>query len=751
MPTYVVTDPNTGRKVKLTGDTPPTDEDLDEIFSSLPAPKQAEEAKAPTEEKKSLRQKAGDIASGVSDFIEPFTIAGQVKGAADAVLGNELSPTQKVGAEFAGAVNRGTSKLADFAASLPNAVLQLADSDKQIPSLTNALSGATAGNFMEPGLGRDVTRSAGEVIPAAVTGGALLRGAAQTVPAFAESGVAAAPLASQSLGANVMRQVGTSTIGQDALYGALSGGGAKVGETAGRSVGGETGAQVGSFVGSLATPLAALAGAGAVRNTASRLSGSARPAPIIDDIPLASSADDAAREIPQAVPEPVANMRRQRVFDDLDLTPTEAQRTRDTDLFVRQQDAFRRGGPVREALERQEEILDMRTRGELAAMGGRAEAAAITPIEAINAKAIQLDDEISSLYRAARDAAPGQKNIKFSRAAVALRENNPIDTRTDGTVSALREEMKRLGFLDSKGAPTSRTSVEAAENLRKYANSLYDGANPLARGVIRDFKNALDDDVLSVAGEDVFRQARSAKANFERGLSTETRNKFDKRQVSLVRDILDNTVTEDQLAKKVINRASKYGRKDVEELRDYLLNGTPGQVAQGQQAWNDIRAAAFNQIREKSFKGPVTQSGTQSLSRSGIESALKEIGPQKFEVLFTPTEQQFIRRLAAVSALKEPPPGTFTGSGPSSPAIQKLEETLGRIPVFGGFARDISQDLRNRATDRRILTLTDDLERIARQNEREAARMMKEAENRGSIIKAPLIEATNQKKAENEQ
>lgn len=37
MPTYVVTDPKSGRKVKLTGDSPPTDADLDEIFASLPA------------------------------------------------------------------------------------------------------------------------------------------------------------------------------------------------------------------------------------------------------------------------------------------------------------------------------------------------------------------------------------------------------------------------------------------------------------------------------------------------------------------------------------------------------------------------------------------------------------------------------------------------------------------------------------------------------------------------------------------
>jgi hypothetical protein len=36
MPTYKVTDPTTGRTVKLTGDSPPTEQELEEIFSSLP-------------------------------------------------------------------------------------------------------------------------------------------------------------------------------------------------------------------------------------------------------------------------------------------------------------------------------------------------------------------------------------------------------------------------------------------------------------------------------------------------------------------------------------------------------------------------------------------------------------------------------------------------------------------------------------------------------------------------------------------
>tara|TARA_R110000803_G_scaffold26034_2_gene61996 strand:+ start:5362 stop:7137 length:1776 start_codon:yes stop_codon:yes gene_type:complete len=35
MATYVVTDPNTGRKVKLTGDSPPTEDELNQIFSNL--------------------------------------------------------------------------------------------------------------------------------------------------------------------------------------------------------------------------------------------------------------------------------------------------------------------------------------------------------------------------------------------------------------------------------------------------------------------------------------------------------------------------------------------------------------------------------------------------------------------------------------------------------------------------------------------------------------------------------------------
>lgn len=49
MPVYEVTDPASGRIVELTGDTPPTDADLDEIFSSLP-PVKKEKAESQKED-----------------------------------------------------------------------------------------------------------------------------------------------------------------------------------------------------------------------------------------------------------------------------------------------------------------------------------------------------------------------------------------------------------------------------------------------------------------------------------------------------------------------------------------------------------------------------------------------------------------------------------------------------------------------------------------------------------------------------
>jgi len=146
-----------------------------------------------------------------------------------------LQQAGDVALEGMAAVNRGAAGIVDFAMTPVNAAMELAGSDVRVPSAVQALAPATQGNFMEAGLGRDVVRAAGEAVPAALATGAAIRTAAQQLPAMASG--------AESVGAGALRQMGSSTAAQDAIYGGISGAGAAVGQ----DVGGDNGAMIGAI------------------------------------------------------------------------------------------------------------------------------------------------------------------------------------------------------------------------------------------------------------------------------------------------------------------------------------------------------------------------------------------------------------------------------------------------------------------------------------------------------------------------
>ena len=170
-----------------------------------------------------------------------------VGGINQAILSN---PIGRGAAEFSSSFNRGALGLVDVATSPINAALDVAGSDYRIPSAVESLKSATQGNFMEQGLGRDVVRGVGEVIPSGVAVGGAIRSLATPLTG-AVSGqignVGTLPsLASgaESVGAGVLRQMGQSTAAQDAVYSGLSGGGGAIG----REYGGDTGGLIGSVL-----------------------------------------------------------------------------------------------------------------------------------------------------------------------------------------------------------------------------------------------------------------------------------------------------------------------------------------------------------------------------------------------------------------------------------------------------------------------------------------------------------------------
>lgn len=95
MPTYIVTDPETGKKVRLTGDSPPTEQELEQIFASLPQGRQ----QVPRDER-SIGQRMRDEAIGgnatgaLYGMAKPFIGAAQLgMRAGEAVFGTQEGRT----------------------------------------------------------------------------------------------------------------------------------------------------------------------------------------------------------------------------------------------------------------------------------------------------------------------------------------------------------------------------------------------------------------------------------------------------------------------------------------------------------------------------------------------------------------------------------------------------------------------------------------------------------------------------------
>lgn len=167
----------------------------------------------------------------------------QPPGIADRIMS---IPGMRPLAEFSSAANRQVLGALDIVPGAINDVLAMTGTDYRMPGFEQNLG--SQGGYMDEGLGRDVVQSAGSVLPAALGGGALIRGAAQGLPAMASG--------AESIGAGLLRQMGTTTAKGDAALGALSGAGSAVGGAAGEAIGGEDGRQIGQAAGGFAAPLA---------------------------------------------------------------------------------------------------------------------------------------------------------------------------------------------------------------------------------------------------------------------------------------------------------------------------------------------------------------------------------------------------------------------------------------------------------------------------------------------------------------
>lgn len=369
------------------------------------------------------------------------------------------------------------------------------------------------------------------------------------------------------------------------------------------------------------------------------------------------------------------------------IAPTRAQITRSATDFQAQQEAAKTSTRVRDAIEKQEAALTTRFNQAVLETGGQAYSPSVSVIEKVVDKATTLDQKISDLYRLAREAAPTEKNIDFSKLASSLRRNLPKDSRTGGNIRAIVGEMQAQGVLDKGMKVRGKVSVEAAEELRKLMNELYDPQNPFGNMILREFKETLDDDVFRASGADIFREARAAKRSFEEDLARAKISKFDSRKQNLVRDLLENKIDPDLFSEKVVF-GKGWRADDLEQLKAYVGKGPE---------WNDLKADVLASIRDQSFIGPEDASGFRALSRDKLERAINKIGEKKLNVIFDKEEREFLSRMLKVAKLREPVRGTAMGRGPSAQAIGRIEQKLRNLPVMGALVDVVNVDAAGRA------------------------------------------------------
>lgn len=392
----------------------------------------------------------------------------------------------------------------------------------------------------------------------------------------------------------------------------------------------------------------------------------------IQDLPVGSNPEQASRVAAFKAVDP-------------ELDPTKAQITRDATDFQAQQESFKVSGAVRDAIEGQENILSNRFNRVISDTNGVPVSSNSPIFDHITNKAVDLDNEIGALYRTARERASGAKNIHFGGVVKALKETQSTKSIDNGLWDAVRAELQAKKIINKKGKVIGTVDIETAENVRKFINQLHTSTNGQGRTVSHILKNAIDDDVLKVAGDDVFKAGRQAKHKFEQGLSKAKISKFDKNSRSLVRDILENKIDPDQLVDKTVfskgTRAS-----ELQQVKDYLSTGTPDQISAGNQAWDDLRAETLQKMKDIAFTG----GEDKAITRASMDRALNRVGKDKLRVLFKPKEIKFLNDLKRVTELREPKRGTFTGEGPSAQAIKKLSKQLEDLPAIGSFIKNFS-------------------------------------------------------------
>ena len=366
------------------------------------------------------------------------------------------------------------------------------------------------------------------------------------------------------------------------------------------------------------------------------------------------------------------------------IQPTRANITQNRDDWKVQQDALKADGDISKLVTNQDRMMAEWAREGKESIGYTID----TPdgvsgniFETVNDIAETYDNAVTQAYSDARKVSPNDKNIKLDKFTNILRQNAGNNSITNGLIASIRQELKNKGVSKSGFTSEGKVDVRTAEAIRQHINSLHDSTSGYGKSVMWELKEALDDDVISIVGEDIFKEARMAKVDFHQLFNRGPVNKWEKSQKSFIKDILTGVVNQDQIVPKMQNLSPE----QFADAKDFFLQRSgPAGIA----SWNNFKARVLQDAlddAQKSMSGSVEGKKIDYFDSKAFARKLKPLKERsagkgqkgnRFEAIFNKDEQSLINDLIAIGDLRRPDPRVAQGSGPSGAAIQDLQDAI---------------------------------------------------------------------------
>jgi len=321
--------------------------------------------------------------------------------------------------------------------------------------------------------------------------------------------------------------------------------------------------------------------------------------------------------------------------------------------------------------------------------------------------------KISKAYEQAREAGQMSEPIELGALATRMTDLERFQG-VSPNISAIRREAIRLGALTEDDAgilAPGRVSIDDAELLRQFVNEATDWMDKRQATFAKRVNSSIDEATEGQGGE-LYRDARKLRQQFAHefenvGLTSKllgTKRGTDDRVIAL-ENVFDKIIVSSPL-------------DDMNKLRGTLLKSGP----QGKQAWNDLKAAGIERIKNASLSpSQKDAAGNPLLSPHKLSSVVRDMDATgKLESLYGKKQAQTLRDLADIaSVIFTAPPGAVNTSNTAS-ALMVAMDSLGTFAVTGIPApaatalKEAAKYIRDKKTKARI---NESLKGITRENE----------------------------------